>query len=237
MSPAPSPERIRHAVGVVGAEIDRQLSEGAAEPFTEPGLWTELACCILSSQVPYETAQAAAVRVEASGVLMDRGLSSADLETSLADLLRQPFELDAGPRRYRFPDSRARQLAATVSAIRRDADGLADLLAGFERMDIARDWFVEHAPGFGPKQASMFLRNVGASYDLAVLDRHVINYMMVVGLTADSAPVRRMTDYRRDEIILRDHAAEFGLPVGFLDWAVWIVMRVVGPRVGRERLQ
>lgn len=83
----------------------------------------------------------------------------------------------------------------------------------------------------------MFLRNVGASYDLAVLDRHVINYMMVLGLTADPAPTRRMTDYRRDEVILRDHAAEFGLPVGYLDWAVWIVMRVAGPQAGRERLQ
>lgn len=237
MIPAPSPDRIRHAVSVVGAEIDRQLSVDAAEPFTEPRLWTELACCVLSSQVPYETAQAAAVRVEASGVLMDRGLSLGSLEASLADLLRRPFELEVGPRRYRFPDSRARQLAATATAIRREADGLADLLAGFERMDCAREWFVDHAPGLGPKQASMFLRNVGASYDLAVLDRHVINYMMIVGLTSEPAPARRMADYRRDEIILRDHAAEFGLPVGFLDWAVWIVMRVAGPRAARERLQ
>jgi N-glycosylase/DNA lyase len=233
VTPALSPERIRHAVGVVGAEIDRQLSADAPEPWTEPRLWTELACCVLSSQVPYATAQAAAVRVEAAGLLLDSGLSPHALEASLADLLRRPFELDTGVRRYRFPDSRARQLAATATAVRRHADGLAGLLTGFQQMETAREWFVDHAPGLGPKQASMFLRNVGASYDLAVLDRHVINYMMVVGLTADPAPVRRMADYRRDEIILKDHAAEFGLPVGFLDWAVWIVMRVAG----RERLQ
>lgn len=237
MSPTLTAERIRYAVGVVGAEIDRKLSSDPTEPFTEQSLWTELACCTLSSQVPYETAQAAAARVHGSGLLMDHCLSSSELESRLANLLRQPFEFDTGPRRYRFPDSRARQLAATVRAVRQDANGLADLLAGFEHMDIARSWFVKHAPGLGPKQASMFLRNIGASYDLAVLDRHVINYMKLVGLTGNAAPVRSMPHYLRDEIILRDHASEFGLPVGFLDWAVWIVMRVASPGIGREKLQ
>lgn len=237
MTAAPSPERIRYAVGVVGAEIDRLLSADEPEPLTEPRLWTELACCVLSSQVPYATAQAAAVRIEANGVLMDPGVCPEVLEASLAELLRRPFQLETGMRRYRFPESRARQLAATATAVRTEAHGLANLLAGFERIQDAREWFVDHAPGLGPKQASMFLRNVGASYDLAVLDRHVINYMIAVGLTTDPAPTRRMADYRRDEIILRDHAAEFGLPVGFLDWAVWIVMRVAGGQAGRERLQ
>lgn len=237
MTPAPSPDRIRHAVGVVGAEIDRQLSADPPKPLTEADLWTELACCILSSQVPYATAQAAAVRVEASGLLEDPAVSPDILEASLATLLRSPFDLGGGLRRYRFPDSRARQLAAATTAIRGEADKLSELLAGFEGVEGARDWFVARAPGLGPKQASMFLRNVGASYDLAVLDRHVINYMIVVGLTGDPAPTRRMADYRRDEAILRNHAAEFGLPVGLLDWAVWIVMRVAGPQLSRERLQ
>lgn len=237
MTPAHSPERIRHAVSVVGAEIDRQLSADSPEPWTEPRLWTELACCILSSQVPYATAQAAAERVGNAAVLLDARLTSDALESALADLLHRPFEIDTKVRRYRFPDIRARQLAATVTAVRRNADGLVDLLAGFARVENAREWFVDHAPGLGPKQASMFLRNVGASYDLAVLDRHVINYMMVVGLTADPIPARRMADYRRDEIILKHHAAGFGLPVGFLDWAVWIVMRVAGSQADQERLQ
>jgi len=232
-----SPERICHAVSVVGAEIDRQLSGETPEPWSEDRLWTELACCVLSSQVPYSIAQLAAVRVEASGLLLEGHTSAEGLEGALAELLKRPFEIQGTLRRYRFPDSRARQLAATAMKVRCHADGLAGLLAGFDEIESARDWFVTHAPGLGPKQASMFLRNVGASYDLAVLDRHVINYMTIVGLTADAAPTRRMVDYRRDEIILRDHAAGFGLPVGFLDWAVWIVMRVASSKVSKERLQ
>lgn len=230
----PSPERIRHAVGVVGAEIDRQLSTEGPQPWTESKLWTELACCVLSSQVPYETAQAASVRLEASGLLLDRCVTPCDLEVALAELLRCPLEIGGTSRRYRFPDSRARQLTATVIEVRREANGLADLLKGFGDIEIARGWFVTHAKGLGPKQASMFLRNVGASYDLAVLDRHLINYMILMGLTANSKPMRGMADYLRDEIVLRDHAAGFGLPVGLLDWAVWIVMRVANHTLIKE---
>lgn len=232
-----SPEQIRHAVSVVGAEIDRRLSGETPEPWSEHRLWTELACCVLSSQVPYAIAQLAAVRVEGSGLLLDGHRTCEDLGASLAELLQRPFEVQGSLRRYRFPGSRARQLAATAVNVRRHAQGLADLLNGFGEVESARDWFVKHAPGLGPKQASMFLRNVGVSYDLAVLDRHVINYMTIVGLTQDAAPARRMVDYRRDEIILRDHAAGFGLPVGLLDWAVWIVMRVAGSNMSKESLQ
>lgn len=222
----PTPERIRHAVGVVGTEIDRQLSADATQPWTESRLWTELACCVLSSQVPYETAQAAAARLGASGLFLEEGIVPRDLEIALADLLRRPFDIGGASRRYRFPDSRARQLTATVVKVRREAKGLSELLRSFGDIEVARAWFVTHAKGLGPKQASMFLRNVGASYDLAVLDRHLINYMVMMGLTVDPKPMRSMADYRRDENLLRSHAADFGLPVGFLDWAVWIVMRV-----------
>lgn len=232
-----TPDRIRYAVGVVGTEIGRQLSADADEAWTDARLWTELACCVLSSQVPYPTAQAAALRLESSGLLLGEPCCQVTLERAFGDLLRLPLDIDGAVRRYRFPDSRARQLAATVLEVRRQGGGLRNLLDGFSDVETARTWFVTHAPGLGPKQASMFLRNVGVSYDLAILDRHVINYMMMVGLTADPTPVRRMADYRRDENILRNHAADFGLPVGLLDWAVWIVMRVAGPIDSKEQLQ
>lgn len=222
----PTPEQIRYAVSVVGAEIDRHMSEDVPQVWTESMLWTELACCILSSQVPYETAQAAALRLEENGILLEKGATEPELEVALAELLRHPFDIGGVSKRYRFPQARARQLAATVMEVRREGKTLPDLVESFEDVEIARGWFVTRAKGLGPKQASMFLRNVGASYDLAVLDRHLISYMVIMGLTKDPKPMRRMVDYCRDEIVLRDHAASFGLPVGFLDWAVWIVMRV-----------
>ncbi len=229
-----TPERIRHAVGVVGGEIDRRLRDELAQPWTEARLWTELSCCILSSQVPYPLAQAAAARLCESEVFLDSCRSPATLEIALTDLLCEDLEVGGERRRYRFPNSRARQLARTWTEVHRDGGGLKRLLESFEDHRAARAWFVRNAPGLGPKQASMFLRNIGATYELAVLDRHVIGYMLIMGLANDGAPTRTMSGYVRDEDVLRDHAAGFGLRVGLLDWAVWIVMRVASGRAAKE---
>jgi N-glycosylase/DNA lyase len=83
-------------------------------------------------------------------------------------------------------------------------------------------------PGIGPKQASMFLRNLGVSYDLAVIDRHIINFMVFTGFC--DAPPRNLgtlKSYETQENILKDYAAQLGYSVGILDFAIWIVMRTM----------
>jgi N-glycosylase/DNA lyase len=86
---------------------------------------------------------------------------------------------------------------------------------------------VKHVPGIGPKQASMFLRNAGVTYDLAILDRHVLNYMSKLGMySGNKYSISGLTHYRRHEETLKKHAEELDCPVGLLDWAIWIVMRV-----------
>ena len=72
----------------------------------------------------------------------------------------------------------------------------------------------------------MFLRNTGLTYSLAILDRHVLNYMSEVGISAHTQPyVSGMSTYLRLEQSLREHATRIGYDVGLLDWAIWIVMR------------
>ena len=94
-----------------------------------------------------------------------------------------------------------------------------------------REWLVRHAPGLGPKQSSMFLRNAGLTLDLAVLDRHVVRYMEAIELLARGGHhTATLKDYRATESLLRGHADEFGYRVGLLDWAIWIVMRVARSR-------
>jgi N-glycosylase/DNA lyase len=93
--------------------------------------------------------------------------------------------------------------------------------------EAIREWLVDNAPGIGPKQASMFVRNVGLSYELAILDRHVLNYMIALDITP--TPIRQtsaLRPYLKGETALRVHADHIGVSVGLLDWAIWIVMRV-----------
>ncbi|MFH0870266.1 MAG: N-glycosylase/DNA lyase [archaeon] len=45
----------------------------------------------------------------------------------------------------------------------------------------AREWLVKNIKGIGYKEASHFLRNVGY-FDLAILDRHILNLMVEDGI-------------------------------------------------------
>lgn len=225
-----SAELIRQAVVGIAPEIERRIGERRLDQPDERWLWTEMSCCILSSQVPYRTALAAARQLDNDGLLYEPlCLRRELLETRLRDLLVSPMDVDGKQQRYRFPDSRAVQIAGAWDAVRHESGTLSALLSSLGEPDSIREWLVSHVPGLGPKQASMFLRNIAASYDMAVIDRHVLRYMSITGLCGSSIPggLSRLRAYKDVEVRLRDSAQDLGYALGVVDWAIWIVMRLV----------
>jgi N-glycosylase/DNA lyase len=222
-----SPGRIEKAVSCIAAEIGDRLLKTPKPRVDERDLWAEMTCCVLSSQVPYDLARAAAQRINDAGVLCLVGPPHRDiLRTRLLDLLSTPLHFNDGCRRYRFPNSRADQIASGFCAVYDEFGSLGELLSRHCDARHARAWMVTCISGVGPKQASMFLRNAGASYDLAVIDRHVLRYMHVIKLCKTSdVDVATISKYERCEMRLRYYAESVGYPVGLLDWAIWIVMR------------
>ena len=72
----------------------------------------------------------------------------------------------------------------------------------------------------------MFLRNIGKSYDLAILDTHVIRFMDLHGMLPDKdRHLGSMRTYERVELTFSGYARDLGYPVGYLDWAIWATMR------------
>lgn len=216
------------------------LQEVGTAPYRQEGeraLWFELSCCILSSQVPYELAFSAARRLDDSGILLDTRAKEETLVATMLDLLSLPLRLGTSQRRYRFPMARAHQLATVRLRVSDRYGSLLNLLHHPSSPVELRARLIQDLPGVGPKQASMFLRNAGVTYDLAVLDRHVLRYMSMAGLAADdvlkSAPLR---SYEIAEDCLRAHARWLRVPVGILDWAIWIVMRAARHVRTRSRL-
>jgi N-glycosylase/DNA lyase len=91
----------------------------------------------------------------------------------------------------------------------------------------ARRRLVSEVPGLGPKQASLFLRNIGYVANVAVLDVHVLTYMSWVGLTdtlVKSVSTIRKYETLEDSFI--EHSYSFGYTPDRFDLAVWIVVKV-----------
>ena len=218
---------LKFAVDQVYSEIPVVANGWYAESVGEEDLWRELSCCILSSQVNYELARAAADAIDKAGVFCSNAQSWESVAQDIHSILSGTLNVAGRTWRYRFPSTKSYQIARTWAAIRGEAQSLTNLLAKIDDVAAVREWMVLHAPGLGPKQSSMFLRNAGVTIDLAVLDRHVLRYMEVIELVqnGDRQPAK-LRDYQATELILRSHADELGYRVGLLDWAIWIVMKV-----------
>jgi N-glycosylase/DNA lyase len=218
-----SAEALSRAVAAVCPDIRLRIEEGVVSD--EHHLWWELSCCILSSQVPYPLAMAAADAIHSRGFLHKTEGNQEDLAERLFEVLTTPLDVEGKKRSYRFPKAKAGHLASTWAAVAGTGGSLKALIS--RDVNDVRAWLVAHACGIGPKQASMFLRNCGVTYDLAILDRHVLNYMSAQGIYSGAqTSISGLSQYGLHEQRLRDHAREMDCPVGLLDWAIWIVMRV-----------
>ena len=219
------PIRLSEAVSAICPDIEKRVK--AREPkLDERVLWYELSCCLLSSQVPYPLAVAAADAIDQCNLIFDSGVAESELASSLNEVLTGRLAIDGRHRSYRFPTLRANQLASIRTAVTQEAGTLKCLLQSFQNASEARSWLVVNAPGIGPKQASMFLRNTCFSYDLAIIDRHVLDYMAAIGVySKKSRSIFGLANYQKYEQTLVSHSAGMGVKVGLLDWAIWIVMR------------
>jgi N-glycosylase/DNA lyase len=200
----------------------------------EEELMYEAAVCIMGSQTPYEMALATASHLRNLGLFQysDAGYSSDEYEWCVAAALSEPIQVftaggDMRWKRPRLHRRSASMLAMTRANVYGAGMSIRQLLLGNESPRIARELLIGRVCGFGPKQASLFLRRIGFSSDLAVLDVHVIDYLRLVwDLNYQPANLARLPFYEHVEGEFRQIATSFGYSVGCVDLATWLTMRV-----------
>jgi N-glycosylase/DNA lyase len=118
---------------------------------------------------------------------------------------------------HRFPNKRAEYVFNTQHL----APTIKETIQGFKDSKEARAWLVENIKGFGWKEASHYLRNIGY-FDLAIIDRHIINNL-VEHKIVDLDPKKGLTKkrYLAVEKILDLLADELDILPGELDLYMW----------------
>ena len=91
----------------------------------------------------------------------------------------------------------------------------------FTDIHDAREWLVENVKGFGYKEASHFLRNIGLGENLAILDRHILENLDSVGIM-DKIPISLLRKgYLDIERKMSEFAEKINIPMGQLDLLLW----------------
>ena len=84
-----------------------------------------------------------------------------------------------------------------------------------------REWLVENVKGMGHKEASHFLRNIGKGGDLAILDRHILKNLVLIGAIEKIPDIITPKKYLEIENIVREFSKEIGIPLDHLDIVLW----------------
>lgn len=224
-------ERLENTVSIVVDRISKKKNVYNWEYFNEENLFSELVACILGSNIKFEMAQAFTEHLDNLGLYNIAQYSSFDsYEIEVAEALSQSIYHRSGDyvknQKYRFPFLKASHIRRTAESIYSN-NSLKSILKESHDPYSARNNLMERAVGIGPKQSSLFLRNIGFSDNLAILDVHVMRYMSLIGLISlNINKISSLSNYEKLENVLSLYAEKMRTNMSILDTSIWVVMRV-----------
>jgi N-glycosylase/DNA lyase len=163
----------------------------------------ELLYCLLTPQTKAEHAEAAVSKLRR----LSFDTEPIDPEPILADRAHY----------IRFHKTKAQHLLRIKQTMQHIADAVANGASSFER----REWLVKNVKGFGYKEATHFLRNIGKNDGLAILDRHILRNLKRYGVIRSLPTSLTRKRYLAIERRFKNFADELGIPVDELDLLFW----------------
>ncbi|MBN2452866.1 MAG: N-glycosylase/DNA lyase [Candidatus Omnitrophica bacterium] len=189
--------------------IKRRISEFRAviECGREEDIFSELCFCIL-------TANAGAVKCdEAMRELSSLGLIAGGTARQIRPRIKG---------RARFHNKKADYITGARKLF--EAGRGIDVRGKLDKDDIVatRDWLAANIKGYGYKEASHFLRNIGLGREIAILDRHILKNLRkfgVINAIPESLSSRKI--YLSVEDKMRRFSRRIGIPMDELDLLFW----------------
>lgn len=200
------------------------------EYLTESMLLKELSLCLLSSSVKYELACAYVEYFSQKG-LFKVWTIQIPTKANIFNLLNEPVNLNGKCVRYRFPNAKSQQLYDLLLNIYGRGMSLKQLLKTSNNPKNVRDELTRNCPGIGNKQSSMFLRNIGFSDKLAIVDTHLLDYLKSIEILPSSFRLNTKKQYIHVEDKYLQYAISNDFNLSYLDSAIWMIMKVYKQKI------
>ncbi len=122
----------------------------------------------------------------------------------------------------RFKNKKARYIVEAYKMfVQNPKVSLRNELSRYERPVEMRKWLASTVRGMAYKEASHFLRNIGFSNGLAILDRHVLRNLLQLNIIANVPDGLSVRQYISIEEKMKDFASRINIPLEHLDFVLW----------------
>jgi N-glycosylase/DNA lyase len=201
-------EAIRALYRKTEKEICLRLEEfkGIWDRGTDEELFTELVYCLITPMARGKMCCAAVDAMVRTGILF----------TGTRDQIKERL-IGA-----RFIHKKSAYIVeARERFLHNDSVPLRSIIRAIGDDQEARQWLIEKVKGIGYKEASHFLRNIGFTQDLAILDRHILRNLYWLGAIQDIPDSLSRRRYLQIEKRMRAFSDSIQIPMGHLDLLLW----------------
>jgi N-glycosylase/DNA lyase len=202
-------EEIRKLYHPVQDEIKSRLKEFKKvwEKGNDKDIFFELAFCLLTPQSKAKSCDFAVKD------LVDKDLLFKGNKIQIAKVLRGCV---------RFHNTKAKNILSAKKLFTKEGSiSIKPVIAQFKDPKEARKWLVTNIKGMGYKEASHFLRNIGMGEDLAILDRHILKNIKLLGVISEIPSSLSKKKYLEVEERMRIFAENVKIPMSHLDLLLW----------------
>ena len=174
--------------------------------YNEKDFFAEIAFCILT---PQSKAKNAWKIIE---ILKENGLLYSGTSEEPVDYLNL----------VRFKNTKAKRLVDLRNLLTIDKR-LASKEIIFHTKNVIeiREWLVKNVKGFGYKEASHVLRNLGFGENIAILDRHILRTLKKLDIIDEIPKTLSPSSYKKIENKMREYSKYVGISMDRLDLIFW----------------
>jgi len=174
---------------------------------SEEDIFTELVFCILTPQSKAKSCN------EAVGCLLGKDILIGGNEKQIGRELRS---------KVRFHNTKAKNIVEARKLFTNEGKiSIKSVIARFKDPWEIRKWLVTNVRGLGYKEASHFLRNIGKGEELAILDRHILKNLVILGVIKDFPDSLSKKKYLVIEKKMMEFSRKINLPMAHLDLLLW----------------
>lgn len=171
----------------------------------EKSLFQELAFCLLTPQSKAQNAWKTIIKLTENNKLFDAKPSSISDDLNLV----------------RFKNNKASYLVEARDMFFNNSNGIRETLSELTSVSEKRNWLNKNIKGYGLKESSHFLRNIGFVEDIAILDRHILKNLKkfnVINEIPKSIPEKI---YFQIENQMKEFSNKIRIPLAHLDFIFW----------------
>lgn len=122
-------------------------------------------------------------------------------------------------KKVRFYNKRSEYLHYNREYIKKKHETLPNLIKKFQNPNDLRLYIKKNLKGFGMKESSHFLRNIGYK-GFTIIDKHVLSVIQEIGLRHNTPP-KNEQEYLEIETTIIQFAQKNNLQIDILDLAFW----------------